>query len=233
MSESDDYFTCSTCGRQIVPHTTTSWRTDDGKIVSLSQYADIAAVTDEDGEKRCLCVECYQTRRFGSSDLSSAQLYEVHLQAGKNFQLLREFDSAMAAFGEALALEKTAELYAAIGSLQLQIGQTNQAADSFGTGLSIDRHDPVCLESGIELYLENRDLNLARQWLGIAAEVSGKKAIPQQRLLFLRARLSLLDEDLENAQRLFGECLQLIDDPRTRTDYQDAWSRLLSSRSSS
>ena len=227
----EEYFTCDSCNRQIVPHTTTSWRTDEGAIVSLAQYADIAALIGDDENKQCLCVECY---RSGSFTEPPEIEYQIHLQAGRNYQLQGQVETALTAFDAALALKKTAELYSAIGLCRTAAGHFEQAAEAFGSGLAIDRHDPECLAGGINLFIENRQLDLAEEWLKIAGEPArGDRSIDPPNLFFLRAKLALLREDLPEAERFFAAGLQLISGEKDRTDYIAEWKKIIAGRSSS
>ncbi len=227
----EEYFICESCNQQIVPHTTTSWRTDEGTIVSLAQYADIAALLGDDDNKRCLCVQCY---RLGSYSEPPEVEYQIHLQAGRNYQLQGQVETALAAFDAALALKKTAELYSAIGHCQTAAGHFKQAAEAFGSGLAIDRHDPECLAGGIKLFIENRQLDLAQEWLKIADEPArGDRSIAPPDLFFLRAKLALLQDELPAAERFFSAGLQHISEEKDRTEYIAEWKKLIASRSSS
>lgn len=229
-TQSDEYFICSCCNNQVVPHTTTSWRTDDGTIVSVSQYTDIAAVIGSEEDKRVICVNCYCQRRFGGLQIEPSS---IHFQAGRNYQIQGRLDEALTAYGEALAAEKDAEVYAAIGDCLTLAGHIRQAEEAFSTGLSLDRHHRLCLSGGIELFLDTRQIEPARQWLAIAEEASAERAIPQPRRLLYRARLCLLLQNREEAEQCYSAGMQLLTDAKEREEFKQQWVKVLGEISSS
>ncbi len=128
--------TCSLCRAEIPEAPAERWTTDDGESLVIDKTASPCAVIDTSVGEITVCDSCYALPL--PDWLTAEDVREVHYQFGLEHSQRGEPRLAIACFERALTSDLSADVLAALGNAQNELGDSQNAASSYRRALELD-----------------------------------------------------------------------------------------------
>jgi tetratricopeptide (TPR) repeat protein len=132
--------------------------------------------------------------------------FEAYNNLGVQYQKLQQWESAIKAFQQALALRNTSvKPYIGLGSVHLTMGQLDLAAESFNSALKVDSNSIYAHLALGQIFFQKQNYEVAQDHLETATKLNPAET---KKAFLLLAQIQVLRKDYKRANYYLDTMLQ-------------------------